>query len=130
MENKQAQKEIKKTKRKVAVVLLSMLIIGAGFVYWKFFSLQGVPKGELIQEVKSPNGTYTLNAYISNGGATTSFAVRGELIFNKRKIFKTKNIYWNYKEDQANIEWKGEDTVIINGHTLHVPDETYDFRKD
>ncbi|MGG2063904.1 MULTISPECIES: DUF5412 domain-containing protein [unclassified Bacillus (in: firmicutes)] len=130
MDTKKAQIEIKKTKRKVAVVLFSMLIIGVSFVYWKFFSLQGVPKGELIQEVNSPNGTYTLNAYITNGGATTSFAVRGELIFNKRKIFKTKNIYWNYKEDQANIEWKDEDTVIINGHTLHVPNETYDFRKD
>ncbi|MGG0184630.1 DUF5412 domain-containing protein [Bacillus rhizoplanae] len=130
MDTKKAQKEIKKTKRKVAVVLFSMLIIGASFVYWKFFSLQGVPKGELIQEVKSPNGTYTLNAYITNGGATTSFAVRGELIFNKRKIFKTKNIYWNYKENQANIEWKDEDTVIINGRTLQVPNETYDFRKD
>ncbi|CAG9611270.1 hypothetical protein BACCIP111899_00442 [Bacillus rhizoplanae] len=130
MDTKKAQKEIKKTKRKVVVVLFSIFIIGASFVYWKFFSLQGVPKGELIQEVKSPNGTYTLNAYITNGGATTSFAVRGELIFNKRKIFKTKNIYWHYKEDQANIEWQSEDTVIINGHTLHVPDETYDFRKD
>lgn len=130
MDTKKAQKEIKKTKRKVVIVLLSMFIIGASSVYWKFFSLQGVPKGELIQEVKSPNGTYTLNAYITNGGATTSFAVRGELIFNKRKIFKTKNIYWNYKESQANIEWKDEDTVIINGRTLQVPNETYDFRKD
>ncbi|HGE5781593.1 MULTISPECIES: DUF5412 domain-containing protein [Bacillus] len=125
-----AEKEIKRTKRKVRIVLLSILVAVVGLGYWKFFSLQGVPEGELIQTVKSPDGTYTLRAYVVNGGATTSFAVRGELVFNKRKILKTKNIYWNYREDQANIEWKDEDTVIINNHKLHVPDERYDFRND
>lgn len=41
-----------------------------------------LPKGNLISEVKSPNGTYTINAYLTNGGATTSYAIRGELNYN------------------------------------------------
>ncbi len=36
--------EIKKTKRKVLLTILTMLVIIIGFGYWKLFSLQGVPK--------------------------------------------------------------------------------------
>lgn len=48
--------KIKKTK--VGIVLLSTLIVGACFVYWKFFSLQGIPTGKLIRTIESPNGDY------------------------------------------------------------------------
>lgn len=89
-----------------------------------------LPTGGKIAEKQSPDGTYTFKAYVTNGGATTSFAVRGELVFNHRKYFKTKNVYWNYQEDTAKIVWKDNDTVIINGHTLNVPEESYDFRND
>lgn len=99
-------------------------------VYWAFFSMDRLSTGEKIAEKQSPDGTYTFKAYVTNGGATTSFAVRGELVFNHRKYFKTKNVYWNYREDTAKIVWKDNDTVIINGHTLNVPEESYDFRND
>ncbi|WP_255288874.1 DUF5412 family protein [Bacillus cereus] len=68
--------------------------------------------------------------FVLNSGATTSFAVRGELVFNHRKYFKTKNVYWNYREDTAKIVWQDNDTVIINGHTLNIPEDTYDFRRE
>ena len=54
-------------------------------------------------------------------------AVRGELVFNERNG-KTKNIYWNYRESTAKIEWLDNKTVVINGHTLEVPNEKFDFR--
>ncbi|RFT66200.1 hypothetical protein D0U04_15600 [Bacillus clarus] len=115
---------------RLLLIWLAILLIAIGLFFWKFFSLSGVSGGDLIQTVESPDGTYTINAYLANGGATTAFAIRGELIFNKRYVFTKKNIYWNYRENQANIEWKGRDTVIINGHTLHVPEDTFDFRWD
>ncbi|MGM0877910.1 MAG: DUF5412 family protein [Bacillota bacterium] len=59
-----------------------------------FFDMSRLPKGDLISQVYSPNGTYTIKAYLSNGGATTDFAVLGELKFNKENR-KPKNIYWN-----------------------------------
>ncbi|MFH0068899.1 DUF5412 family protein [Peribacillus sp. NPDC056705] len=71
----------------------------------------------------SPDETYTLKAYVSSGGATTDFSVL--INFNKEKR-KPKNIYWNYHEEKANIKWVDNDTVIINGHQLEVPSETYD----
>jgi len=85
------------------------------------------PNGEYLTEETSPNGKYTIKAYINNGGATVSFAIRGELVFNE-KSNKTKNIYWNYREETANITWTDNDTVVINGHSLDVPKGKFDFR--
>lgn len=106
-------------------VIIALLVCG---VYWAFFDMNRLPKGELISEVQSPNGTYTIKAYLINGGVTTSFAIRGELNFN-RVNKRPKNIYWNYKEDRAMIEWIDDNTVIINRHKLDVPGEKFDFRR-
>lgn len=96
-------------------------------VYWAFFDMNRLPTGEYLTEETSPDGEYTLRAYITNGGATTSYTIRGELVFNK-KDGKTKNIYWNYREDSADIVWIDRDTVEINGHSLDVPNDKFDFR--
>ncbi|MDA2067824.1 DUF5412 domain-containing protein [Bacillus thuringiensis] len=125
-----AEKEIKKTKQKVLTILFCIAGLFVYGVYWAFFSMDRLPTGEKIAEKQSPDGTYTFKAYVTNGGATTSFAVRGELVFNHREYFKIKNVYWNYREDKAKIVWKDNDTVIINGHTLNVPEDTYDFRNE
>ncbi len=107
-------------------VTLALVLLGI-FVYTFFISMESLPKGEFLTEESSPDGKYTLKAYVTNGGATTSYAVRGELVFNE-KNGKTKNIYWDYREETAEISWVDEDTVIINNRTLNVPKEKYDFR--
>jgi len=107
------------------VGLLLIGIIGYG-VYWAFFDMNRLPTGEYITEETSPNGTYTLKAYVSSPSLSAD-AVRGELIFNERNG-KTKNIYWNYRESTAKIEWIDDDTVVINGHKLNAPKEKFDFR--
>ncbi len=109
----------------LVVGLLLIGIIGYG-VYWAFFDMNRLPTGEYITEETSPNGTYTLKAYVSSPSLSAD-AVRGELIFNERNG-KTKNIYWNYRESTAKIEWIDDDTVVINGHRLNVPKEKFDFR--
>lgn len=109
----------------ISVSVLFLVIIGYG-VYWAFFDMNRLPKGDYLTEEESPNGNYTLKAYITSGGATTENAVRGELVFNKEK--KSKTVYWNYRESAADIEWIDNDTVVINGHTLKVPDDKFDFR--
>ncbi|WP_429993264.1 DUF5412 domain-containing protein [Metabacillus fastidiosus] len=98
-------------------------------VYWAFFDMDRLPEGEFLTEQISPDGKYTLKAYITNGGATTAYSVRGELIFHERNN-KKKNIYWEYREETASINWIDHDTVVINGHKLNVPNERYDFRRE
>ncbi|MDQ6600973.1 DUF5412 domain-containing protein [Bacillus salipaludis] len=114
-------------KRQVIFSLLILALIGYG-VYWAFFDMSRLPKGDKIAEESSPDGTYTIKAYVSSGGATTDNAVRGELNFNKENR-KPKNIYWNYHEETAKINWINDNTVIINGHKLNVPNETFDYRR-
>lgn len=113
-------------KKKTTFMLSTIGVLYYG-IYWAFFDMNRLPKGELISELKSPNGDYTIKAYVSDGGATTDFSVLGELNYNAMNK-KTKNIYWNYHEDTANIEWVDDDTVIINGHELNVLHDTFDFR--
>ncbi|QUG43345.1 DUF5412 domain-containing protein [Psychrobacillus sp. INOP01] len=121
-------------KRNLKIILLvvsipiTLIVVLLGiFVYTFFVSMESLPKGEFLTEESSPDGKYTLKAYITNGGATTSYAIRGELVFNE-KNGKTKNIYWDYREEVAEISWVDNDTVIINKRTLNVPKEKYDFR--
>jgi len=58
-------------------ILFVASIIGYG-IYWLFFDWSRF-KQDLIAESTSPQGTYTVKAYVSDAGATTSFAVLGEL---------------------------------------------------
>ena len=127
-----ANSTIKGTKRKKVVkisLIISFLFIGfIGYgVYWAFFDMNRLPTGEFLTQETSPDGTYTLKAYVSSPSLSAD-AVRGELVFNKRNG-KTKNIYWNYRESTAKIEWLDNKTVVINGHTLEVPNGKLDFRK-
>ncbi|MGY3189926.1 DUF5412 family protein [Lysinibacillus sp. TE18511] len=72
-------------------------------IYWLFFDWSRF-KQELIAESTSPQGTYTVKAYVSDAGATTSSTVLGELVFNHEKR-KSKKIYWQYRESEAYIYW-------------------------
>jgi len=108
------------------VCLLIVGIIGYA-VYWAFFDLERLPKGEFLTEQTSSDGKYTVKAYVSKGSAISADAVRGELVFNEQHN-KTRNIYWNYREETATITWIDENTVIINGHELDVPKDKFDFR--
>jgi Family of unknown function (DUF5412) len=126
-----AAHEIKKVKRKVRIFLsviglFILSLIGYG-IHWAFFDMERLPKGTVLAEQVSPDGTYTVRAYLSDMGATTSDSVVGELIFNKEHN-KAKHIYFQYKQHTAEIHWVDHDTVVINGVELDVPDEVYDWR--
>lgn len=87
-----------------------------------------LPKDKLISEVLSPDGSYSIKAYVSEA-ALTAPSVLGELNY-KTKNKKPKNIYWNYRENSANIKWVDKDTVIINDHKLDIFHDTFDWRND
>jgi len=108
-------------------IILVACVIGYGW-YWAFYDMNRFTGGEIISQSTSPVGTYTVKAYLSSGGATTGFTVRGQLIFNKSSK-NPRNIYWNYKEETADITWLDDDTVNINGHILNLPNDKYDFRR-
>ena len=78
-------------KKKVISTLIIIVIFFVYGVYGAFYDMSRLPKGDIISEQESPNGTYTVKAYLTNGGATVSYAIRGELNFNNSRK-KPKNM--------------------------------------
>jgi len=118
---------------KVTSILL-LLIAGIILVLFLainhfFFNINSLPEGEFLHLTESPNGDYTVNAYVSESGATVADAVRVEVVYHNKRD-KTKNIYWGYRESEAKIIWIDNDTVSINGVELDVQNEVYDWRKE
>ena len=109
------------------VVLLIVSFFGYG-IHWAFYDIQRLEGQEVIEEVTSPNGTYTITAYLNSGGATTDYAVLCSVKKNGRN--KEKNIYWQYHCEGAGIVWLDDNTVRINGVELNVERDTYDYRRD
>lgn len=121
------------SKKKVLIVLVIVMItIGIGaftVINNLFYSMSRLPNGDFLTESTSSDGTYTIKTYLCNGGATTDYAVRGELIINNKND-NPKNIYWDYEVTKANISWVDNDTVIINGHEIDLPNNKYDWRRE
>ncbi|MCH4825842.1 MAG: DUF5412 domain-containing protein [Planococcus sp. (in: firmicutes)] len=120
--------------KKFLLISLSGFLIISGLlgygIYWAFFDMQRLPEGRFLTEAVSPDGDYTVRAYVTDGGgATVAFSVRAELVFNDEDKRK-KNIYWAYREETATINWIDNNTVEINGRHLNVPSEKYDFRNN
>lgn len=121
--------KIKSKKYFITIVIIIAIMAGAiaYAVNWAFFNIQRISGQKYLTESTSPNGTYTVTAYLNNGGATTSYAVLGTLKNNKNG--KTKNIYWQYRCEKAEIEWLNDETIKMNGIELNVKNETYDYRR-
>ncbi len=108
---------------------MAILVGGAAYaINWVFFDIQRIKGQEYLSESTSPNGTYTVTAYLNNGGATTGFAVLGTLKNNKTR--KTKNIYWQYHCEKVHMEGINDETIKINGVELRVKNEIYDYRRE
>ena len=109
-----------------AIIFMAIIVFGSDNIV--LVNPLGLPQGEFMCGVESPNGEYTVNAYVCNGGATVAYAVRGEVVNNETG--KKRNIYWDYKIKTAEIEWINNDVVSINGHVLNIHTDSYDYRYD
>lgn len=109
----------------IVAILLICSLLGYGF-YWAFYDIQHIEGQKIIQKVASPNGTYTVTAYLNDGGATTDYAVLCSVKSNDQG--KEKNIYWQYHCYDASIVWIDDETIQINGVELNVKKDTYDYR--
>ena len=112
----------------VASILLIILALISCGIYWAFFDIQRLDGQEVITVSDSPDSSYTVTAYLNNGGATTDYAVLCAVKNNKTG--KERNIYWNYHCSTADIQWLDDKTVSINGIELDVTKDKYDYRRN
>lgn len=111
----------------VSILLIVFALISYG-IYWAFFDIQRLDGQEVITVSESPDSSYTVTAYLKNGGATTDYAVLCAVKNNKTG--KERNIYWNYHCSTAVIQWLDDKTVRINGIELDVTKDLYDYRRN
>jgi Fe-S cluster biosynthesis and repair protein YggX len=119
-----------KTKRRLLTlgIILALFVGGVAYVIdWAFFDIQRINGQEYLSQSTSPDGTYTVTAYLNNGGATTDFAVLARLKNNRNG--KEKNIYWQYHCAKAEMQWVNDETIKINDKELNVKNEIYDYRR-
>ena len=112
----------------VASILLIIFALISYGIYWAFFDIQRLDGQEVITVSDSPDSSYTVTAYLNNGGATTDYAVLCAVKNNKTG--KERNIYWNYHCSTADIQWLDDKTVSINCIELDVTKDKYDYRRN
>lgn len=88
--------------------------------------MEYLPHGELVDTTVSPNNEYVVNAYLCSGNATTDFSIRCEVV--DLKTNKSRNIYWNYHQEDVSWYWKSQDVIVINNIELNVLTDEYDWR--
>ncbi len=112
-----------------AVIILAavLLIVGIFMVHYLFFDINRIKGEELISSSTSPTGEYELSVYRNNGGATTGYAV----LCTAREVStdKERNIYWQYRIEDATVEWESDYIVVINNIRLDVRKDAYDYRR-
>lgn len=86
------------------------------------------PEEQWIKTDDSPDHRYNISFYLTNEGATTSFGVVGKL---DGPLWFKKKVYSDYHIDHANVEWKNNHVVSINGHVVNLKKGVYyDYSKD
>ena len=118
-----------KKAKKIILLFSTIIILSTGIAsYVCFFSIQNIKGEEHIATYTSPNETYELEIFRNNGGATTSYAILG--VLHKQSNSKySRNIYWENRQENAEVEWIDDNTVIINNKRIeNVEKDKYDFR--
>ena len=90
-----------------------------------FFSIQSYKGEEVIGIYPSPNGTYILTTYLNNAKDwTVDFAVLGRVKNTKTNL--SKNVYYKYHCNVAEVQWLDDTTVVINDVIINVKKDIYD----
>lgn len=96
-------------------------------IYNLFYNINNIPKGQFLEEFKSPNKEYSVRAYLITNSLSAD-SLRVELVDNNTK--KVKNVYYNYPADNVEIEWINNEIIRINEIELNVLKDSYDWRKN
>jgi hypothetical protein len=89
--------------------------------------MERLPGGKLIASSNSPSGQYSVKAYLSSGGATTNWTVKG--VVQNNSTHNKRVIYWA-EALSAKIIWRNETNVIINRKEINVINGSFDYRHD
>jgi len=110
---------MKKLKIVIGIILCSLVIISfIGFNIYVDNKLNNdfiyKKSNDIVKELESPSKDNVAIAYISDGGATTSWApgvaIRHDSGFYRKK---TEVVFSGYRDKYIDIEWKDENTLNV-----------------
>lgn len=107
--------------------LLTVILLAGVCFYWLSYDMDRLPEGVETARCVSPDGKYVLILYESET-SLSSPALRGEIL--ECASGKRRNIYWQYRPAGRDCVWVDNETVRINGITLNIHHDRYDYRRD
>lgn len=113
-------------KKILSLSLLILLVLSVFVSCSSENSMEDLPSGNLLTSSNSPDGTYCFNAYLCSDDG--EMYVRGEVVTVATN--ETRNIYWEKHSDTLDIKWTDNATVVLNGISLDVINDTYDCRNE
>lgn len=117
---------MKRMLKKFCIAAGILMLALLAFIYIFFYSTLPLAKGEVFEEIPSPNKRYTAIVSMVN---TEELVTRVDILNNESK--KKRLIYWNWREGNLpgyDVKWIDDKTVIINGTELNVIKDRYDRR--
>ena len=105
----------------IILIIIILLILILPIIYFGF--TLGTNSKDLIESIKSPNGKYMINTYLTNCGATCDFGIVAELCDNNNKC---KKIYDCYHENTSFVYWIDNENIFINQKKLNIFKDTYE----
>lgn len=113
-----------KTLPLLALLLIVSLALAACSTPIGELPMEELPEGIKIIDADSNDGTYRATLYmIPDGDAKYYRAAVTTLATGE-----TKNVYFDNYTSESTIEWLDNTTLKINGISIDVTDEVYDFR--
>lgn len=85
-----------------------------------------LPKEQLMLTNYSPNNNYRLDVFLNNGGATVAWSIT--VVLNNENSGSSRNLFFQYLTDEADIIWLSDDVVLINGIRLDVTKDSYNSK--
>ena len=114
------------TKKIYFYLIIFIIVVMYVCILINSVQLKGLPKGEKIYQIDSPNKTYTMNIYFIDGGPISADADRIEIVDNKNN--KKWNIYYQYKGNLKKYSWIDNDNVSINGNKINIHKDKYHLK--
>lgn len=105
-------------KSKVLKYLLLCILTVVFLSSCASIGMDNLPKGELIKQSVSPNKKYRIDAFLCGGNATTDNSLKCAVV--EIGTNNSRNFFWQYHNDTANIKWIDNKNVEINGKKLNI----------
>lgn len=108
---------------KTILVSIILIILYLVFEWYISNDMTSLPIGIKIQSIDSPNGAYTMNIYLVEGGSISADAIRVEI--ETLETGKRRNIYYSYPENSVAAKWEDNNNIKINDIQLNIHRDKY-----